>query len=107
MIEEEHRDFFVRLLADINGTMDAIARLVPIRLARGDSDAMRLATISVLDRESIAAHGNRDPMIRVAVPRCSLAWGEMESSNERRSAPIKHLLGHLRFPENLAIVSPA
>ena len=76
-IKEEDCNLLVPLMADIDGAVDAGARLVPIRLASRHLDAMGLPTITGLDREDIATHDHRDPMVRVTVPRCSFARRQM------------------------------
>src|SRR5262245_9366430 len=93
-IEEEDRDLVVQNLTGIDGAMDAIARLVPIGLARDDVCDVGLTAITELDRENIAAQDNGDSMIRIAMPRCRFARLERQPSNDGRSAVMKQVLDH-------------
>ena len=96
MVKKEDGDLLVDLPANVDGTMDAIGRLLPMCLAWGDCNVLGLVPILVFDMQRVATQDHGDPVEGVAMPRCSLAGREAQPSNQVVSAMVKHLLGHGR-----------
>jgi hypothetical protein len=61
-LEQEDRDLFVGLLADIYSPMNTVRWLLPVNLSRRNLDATALSSIPVLDQEHIPAQHDRYAM---------------------------------------------
>ena len=72
-VEQEDRDLFVGLLADVHSAVNSVGWLLPVNLFRRDLNALALAAVTVLNGEEIASQDQRHSMKWIAMPRHSLA----------------------------------
>ena len=68
-VEKKDRDLLVWVLTDIDSTVKAFGRLVPIHLPGRDRDALAFTTLLVFHSERVALQNHRDPMKWVTMPR--------------------------------------
>src|SRR5262245_1802929 len=68
-VQKKDGDLLVGLLTDINRTMQALGRLIPIHLPGRDRDAAACTTLLVFHGERVAPQYHRDPMKGVTMPR--------------------------------------
>lgn len=72
-IEEEGDDFLEGDFADIDGAVDAVARLDPIHYAGHYFPREGFAAVAKFDVKQVAAEDDRDAMVGVVVPGCRFA----------------------------------
>lgn len=98
-IEEEGDDLLERKLADVDGAMDAVARLDPIHFADRDVPRDCFTAVAEFNVEQIAAEDDRDAMVGIVVPGCRFAGREALAADEEISAMVKDLLifGEIHF----------
>jgi hypothetical protein len=53
-VEQEDRDLFVGLLADIHRSVYALAWLLPVNLSRRDLNSQAFTAVAILNREATA-----------------------------------------------------
>jgi hypothetical protein len=94
MVEKEHGDLLVGLLADVDTAVKTVGRLVPTRLPGTDLEPFALAAVAVFNPEGISPQDHGHPMKRVAVPVHGLAGGETQATNKGRSALKESFLRH-------------
>ena len=94
VVDEEHRDLLVRLLADIDTSVNLVRGLIPICLPRRDLEPMALTAIAVFDGEGIAPQDHRHPMKWVAMPVHGFAGCEAHPPDEGCSALEEPFLSH-------------
>jgi hypothetical protein len=75
-IQKEGYDFLEHLLSHIHRTVNPVAGLGPIHLARPDFAGLGRSAIAELDVEQTPAQDHGDAMIRIAMPRGRLPWIE-------------------------------
>jgi hypothetical protein len=68
-VEQEDSDLLIRLASDVHCTMNSLGWIFPLDLTRRDFDALALPSITVLNREEIAAQDHRNAVKWIAMPR--------------------------------------
>jgi hypothetical protein len=94
VVEEEDRNLLVQVLAHVDRSMDKVRRLVPVCLARANTEVIPLPAVAVFHREGVTAENHTDTVKRVAVPRSRLARREGQAAHQGRVASMQDLLEH-------------
>jgi hypothetical protein len=98
--EKKDRDLLVWHLTYINSAVSGIARLVPINLARCDSDVLHRTPVAKLDSQNIALEDDRHTMEWISMPPCGLARRKKQAPYNRRPSMMECLLNHRAAPSS-------
>jgi hypothetical protein len=94
-IQKERHDLLENLLANIHGSMDAIAGLNPIHFPYRDLPRQSFSAVAELDLQQISAQNYRYPVIGIVVPGCGFARRQPLPPDKTISAVMQYsLLAH-------------
>jgi hypothetical protein len=93
-VEQENRDLFVGLRADIYSPMNTVGWLLPLDLSRRDLNALALAAVTVLNGEEIAFQDHCHSLKRIAMPRHSLAGSKAQTTHHLGSMVEENFISH-------------